>query len=168
MKTSRRAQRMQRHYGRMHRAGGLNLVSLMDIFTILVFFLMVNSSDVKVMQQSSDVALPKSSSEKPGQETLTIEVTTKAVMVQGRQVASLSDGVDENGHLKGLLTELNYRKARQADIPQSGLEITVMADRSTEYRQLRQIMQTCVDADYRRIKLAVEHQPGAAVEAANG
>ncbi|MGP4843229.1 ExbD/TolR family protein [Marinobacter sp. 1Y8] len=168
MKSSRRAQRMQRHYGRMHRAGGLNLVSLMDIFTILVFFLMVNSSDVKVMQQSSDVALPESSSEKPGQETLTIEVTSRAVMVQGRQVALLSDDLDENGHLKGLFAELNYRKDRQPEIPESGLEITVMADKSTEYRKLRQIMQTCVDADYRRIKLAVEHQPGTAVEGANG
>ena len=39
MKTSRRARRIQRHYSRMHRPGGLNLVSLMDIFTILVFFL---------------------------------------------------------------------------------------------------------------------------------
>ena len=46
MKLSRRAKRMRRHYSRMHRGGGLNLVSLMDIFTILVFFLMVNSSDV--------------------------------------------------------------------------------------------------------------------------
>ncbi len=59
MKTSRRARRMQRHYGRMHRPGGLNLVSLMDIFTILVFFLMVSSSDVKVMQNTADVPLPR-------------------------------------------------------------------------------------------------------------
>ena len=31
----------------------LNLVSLMDIFTILVFFLMVNSSEVEVLQTRS-------------------------------------------------------------------------------------------------------------------
>ncbi|HBX40956.1 MAG TPA: biopolymer transporter ExbD, partial [Marinobacter adhaerens] len=41
MKTSRKAKRIRRHYGRMKKSGGLNLVSLMDIFTILVFFLMV-------------------------------------------------------------------------------------------------------------------------------
>ena len=55
MKLSRRARLRQRHYGRMHKAGGLNLVSLMDIFTILVFFLMVNSSDVKVMQNTAKI-----------------------------------------------------------------------------------------------------------------
>ncbi|MGK0261262.1 MAG: biopolymer transport protein ExbD, partial [Candidatus Azotimanducaceae bacterium] len=41
----------------------LNLVSLMDIFTILVFFLMVNSSEVEVLQTSSDIKLPDSTSE---------------------------------------------------------------------------------------------------------
>ncbi|PJF39908.1 MAG: hypothetical protein CUN55_13400 [Phototrophicales bacterium] len=36
--------------------GKLNLVSLMDIFTILVFFLMVNSSnDVQVLTQNSEL-----------------------------------------------------------------------------------------------------------------
>ena len=55
MKLSRRAKRMKRHYKRMDKAGGLNLVSLMDIFTILVFFLMVNSSDVKVLQQDKSI-----------------------------------------------------------------------------------------------------------------
>lgn len=63
MKSSRRAGRIRRHHGRVQRAGGLNLVSLMDIFTILVFFLMVNSSDVKVMQSTADVALPQSTAE---------------------------------------------------------------------------------------------------------
>jgi len=37
MKTSRRARMRQRHYRRMHRAGGLNLVSLMDILPFWCF-----------------------------------------------------------------------------------------------------------------------------------
>lgn len=46
---------------RQHRRGrlpGLNLVSLMDIFTILVFFLLVNSSDTSSLQGNKDLQLP--------------------------------------------------------------------------------------------------------------
>ncbi|WP_148862615.1 ExbD/TolR family protein [Marinobacter fonticola] len=170
MKASRRARRMERHYSRMHRAGGLNLVSLMDIFTILVFFLMVNSSDVKVMQQSTDVSLPLSTAEKPSKETLLVEVSGESIRVQGREVAQLSGaGADgQSPHIQGLLDELNYRKAKHAGIPAEGLEVTVMADQGTKYRDLRRIMQTCVDADYRRVRLAVEQRSETASEAANG
>ena len=52
MKESARARRLKRHLRRNQHQGKMNLVSLMDIFTILVFFLMVNSSDVKVMQNT--------------------------------------------------------------------------------------------------------------------
>src|SRR5690606_11912266 len=47
MKKSNRARRMERHHARMSRGAGLNLVSLMDIFTMLVFFLLVNSAEVQ-------------------------------------------------------------------------------------------------------------------------
>ena len=39
------------------KVASLNLVSLMDIFTILVFFLMVNSSEVEVLQTAPDTGV---------------------------------------------------------------------------------------------------------------
>ena len=87
MKTSRKARRIQRHYSRMHKPGGLNLVSLMDIFTILVFFLMVNSSDVKVLQNTADVPLPESTAQQEAVENLTVRVTGESILVQGKEVA---------------------------------------------------------------------------------
>lgn len=156
MKTSRRARRMQRHYRRMHRTGGLNLVSLMDIFTILVFFLMVNSSDVKVMQNNSDVPLPLSSSQQQAEDTLTVQVIDRSVLVQGREVAHL-DAIEEgNAVVTGLSEELAWRRERRGEVPEQGFEVTIMAGRDTDYRLLRKIMQTCVDQQYRRVRLAVE------------
>lgn len=156
MKTSRRARRVQRHYGRMHRAGGLNLVSLMDIFTILVFFLMVNSSDVKVMQNTADVPLPQSTSDNEAVENLTVQVTGGSILVQGREVARL-EGIElGDTHISGLSDELAYRRARWSEVPEQGLEITIMAGRDTDYRLLRKIMQTCVDEQFRQVRLAVE------------
>ena len=156
MKASRRARLRQRHYRRMHRAGGLNLVSLMDIFTILVFFLMVNSSDVKVMQNTADVPLPDSTSEKDAVENLTIQVSGQSILVQGREVARVDSIGADDLHVAGLSEELAYRRNRWAEIPEQGLEVTIMAGRETDYRLLRKIMKTCVDEQFRQVRLAVE------------
>lgn len=156
MKSSHRSCRLRRHYGRMHKTGGLNLVSLMDIFTILVFFLMVNSSDVKVMQNSTDVPLPVSSAEQQAVENLTVQVSGQSILVQGQEVARL-DGLEIGDRsIVGLSEELAYRRERFQEIPEQGLPITIMAGRDTDYRLLRRIMQTCVDQDFRQVRLAVE------------
>ena len=156
MKLSRRARLRQRHYGRMHKAGGLNLVSLMDIFTILVFFLMVNSSDVKVMQNTADVPLPKSTAQQEAVESLTVQVTANAILVQGSEVARL-DGIETSDtYIAGLSEELSWRRNRWSEVPEEGLEVTIMAGRDTDYRLLRKVMQTCVDEQYRQVRLAVE------------
>ena len=156
MKASRRSTRMKRHYRRMHRSGGLNLVSLMDIFTILVFFLMVNSSDVKVMQNTADVPLPESTVKKQADETLIVQVVGEAILVQGREVARVSSIETGDATITGLAEELAYQRERQGAVPELGHKITIMAGSHTHYRLLRKIMQTCVDEEYRQVRLAVE------------
>ena len=159
MKQSRRSRRMQRHYRRMHRKGGLNLVSLMDIFTILVFFLMVNSSDVKVLQTASNVHLPKSVAEKSPDDTLVIQVTPGKVIVQGRAVASVDEMADRSASLTTLHQELSHLRARKAGAePEAGWPVTIMADRNTPYAVLKNLMQVCVDEHFRQVKLAVDRE----------
>ena len=161
MKQSRRARRIQRHYRRMHRTAGLNLVSLMDIFTILVFFLMVNSSDVKVLQQSSQVNLPQSTAEQELDDVLTIEVTGGTILVQGRAIARLDELSSDGRTIPGLTRELEEQLARRTagPLPDGGLPVTIMGDRSLAYESLRKVMQTSVDAGFRKVRLAVEHKP---------
>ena len=61
MQKSQRARRMEKRHNRAKRAGSqLNLVSMMDIFTILVFFLLVNSGEVNTLPSTKDVQLPES------------------------------------------------------------------------------------------------------------
>jgi len=72
MKMSRRAVRMEKHHKRKRSALGINLVSLMDIFTILVFFLLVNSSDGEVLPTHKSVALPESVSEEQPRQTVVV------------------------------------------------------------------------------------------------
>ena len=74
MKASLRARRMARNHSRIKQSPKLNLVSLMDIFTILVFFLMVNSGDVEVLQADKTITLPESVAEQKPDVTLLIKL----------------------------------------------------------------------------------------------
>lgn len=157
MKLSRRAKRMQRHHKRSAKAAGLNLVSLMDIFTILVFFLMVNSSDVKVLQQDKSLVLPESSTDQQPKDTLVITVSGTNILVQGRAIARTDDD-DSTAIIQGLKQELEYqanRRPTNPDQPFRGYPVTLVADKSTPYKLLKRIMATCTDAKFTLISLAV-------------
>ncbi len=160
MKMSRRAKRMARHHNR-HKQPGLNLVSLMDIFTILVFFLLVNSSTAVQLPGARDFKLPVSSAEKKPQETLTIMVTAKDLLVQGRRVAAVSDILaDSQPTIKALIDELNFQAKKKLTAIKSdeGQHITIMGDKTIPYKLLKKIMATCTEADYRNIALAVSRK----------
>jgi len=137
-------------------AGKLNLVSLMDIFTILVFFLMINSSDVEVLQTSADLKLPDSTSQqRPDQQTV-ITVTDEAIVVMGRKVADVSALVGSGDvAIEGLSKELRYQSQRKGTVPEDGRKITIMGDKEIPYWLLKKIMLTCTTEDYARISLAV-------------
>jgi biopolymer transport protein ExbD len=152
---------MKRHYKRMDQSGGLNLVSLMDIFTILVFFLMVNSSDVKVLQQDKSIELPISSAKEQPKENLVITISGNNVLVQGRTVASTLT-INSDGLLAGLKEELEYQGKKMSSNREitDGYPATLVADKSTPYKVLKSIMATCTDANFTRISLAVSKKAG--------
>ncbi|WP_020405165.1 ExbD/TolR family protein [Hahella ganghwensis] len=159
MKQSARAKRVQRHYRRMHKAAGLNLVSLMDIFTILVFFLMVNSSDVQVLQQNADIKLPVSVADQLPRDLLTINVSADNIVVGGRVVANAGTAAEQESLIiGGLKSELDYQASRTVAADPNGRPIMVMADRELPYKLLKRIMSTCVESGYSSISLAVTHK----------
>ncbi|MEM7763648.1 MAG: biopolymer transporter ExbD [Pseudomonadota bacterium] len=160
MSHSSRAQRMERRHGRSAKQPGLNLVSLMDIFTILVFFLLVNSSDVESLPNAKDMKLPESIAEEKSRETVVVMITGEDILVQGDVVANVREVLDTDGNiitgLKQALIAQNdrvLRKAANQDIAQR--EVTIMGDKEISYRLLKKVMATCTDADYGQISLAV-------------
>jgi len=161
MKLSRRAKRMQRHQRRTSNSASLNLVSLMDIFTILVFFLMVNSSDVKVLQQDKAVVLPSSTAEQQPKDTIVVTVSGVNILVQGRAVARI-DSPDDKEIIKNLKVELDYQ-ANRITKPMGGefkgFPVTLIADKGTPYKLLKKIMATCTEAKYTQVSLAVSNPP---------
>jgi len=157
MKMSRRALRMERHHKRSRSGAGLNLVSMMDIFTILVFFLLVQSSDVEVLPSAKAVRLPESIAEKSPKQTVVVTVNDQDILVQGRKIASVPEIVNGEGDtIDALKTELEYQ-ARRTPLAagKTQRDITILGDKEIPYRLLKKIMITCVRASYENISLAV-------------
>jgi biopolymer transport protein ExbD len=171
MKYSSRAARMERHHARHKGGGALNLVSLMDIFTILVFFLLVHSGDAEVLQSSADVELPESISETKPRETVVVLVTRDEVLVQGEVVGRVAEIMARDvliiPELKQALQSQNERALSQdGDI--ASREVTILGDRELPYSLLKKIMATCTDADYGQLSLAVMQKDPAEQTAAVG
>jgi biopolymer transport protein ExbD len=151
---------MDKHHARNKNTVALNLVSLMDIFTILVFFLLVNSSDVETLPNAKDLQLPESIAEKKAKESVVILIGEVDILVQGKVVAKVADVMKTKGNdipaLRQALKSQNdrvLRRAAQDDI--AGREVTIMGDRDIPYRLLKKVMATCTNSDYGKISLAV-------------
>ena len=165
MKQSARAKRMAR--ANKNRTAKLSLVSLMDVFTVLVFFLMLNASDVQVLQRDNSVELPKSTVKTPAKETLLLMITAQDILLQGKSLAKTNDLYEQREYtIEALKTEL-YQASRTVAAPvdsddpdaeDPGLSITIMGDKSVPYEILKKIMQTSAEAGYTNIALAVENQ----------
>jgi len=160
MVKSARAKRMEKHHKRNKGAGALNLVSLMDIFTILVFFLLVNSSDVQTLPNAKDMKLPESIAEKKPEETVTILIGRTEILVQGDPVANIAEVMATKGNdipaLREALQKQNDRVLRrEAKDDIAGREVTILGDKDIPYRLLKKVMATCTASDYGQISLAV-------------
>lgn len=166
MKKSARAMRMDRHHKRMAKDSKLSLVSLMDIFTILVFFLMVNASDVQVLQNSKSVELPKSTAQQAAKETLILMVNNTDLILQGQKLANVQTILAQTDDvIPQLAAELAYQVTRISNSTEKDLDgndieraITIMGDKDIPYTLLKRIMQTCAQAGFTNISLAVEGQ----------
>lgn len=160
MAKSGRAKRMDKHHKRKKGAVGLNLVSLMDIFTILVFFLLVNSSQVETLPNAKELQLPESIAEEKAKETVVIIIGETDLVVQGTPVAKIADVMAIKGNdipelREALLSQNDRVLRREAQDDIAAREVTIMGDKDIPYRLLKKVMATCTESDYGQISLAV-------------
>lgn len=161
MRNTRRIKRMSRNRAKITK---MNLTSLMDVFTILVFFLLVNSGSVELVEAPKEVRLPESQVETKPRETVVIFVSPEEVLVQGKVVARVDDILsgDESmiEPITARLIELkdNVIGANTAVVAESQ-EVTILADKSVPFVVVRRIMSTCTEGGYENVSLAVIQKP---------
>ena len=157
MRNTRRIKRMSRNRVKITK---MNLTSLMDVFTILVFFLLVDSGSVEVVEAPKDVKLPESMVESKPRETVVISISAEEVLVQGKLVAFVEDILNDT---ENAIEPIN---ARLAELKESVIgintktvaasqEVTILADRSVPFTVVKTVMSTCTAEGYENVSLAV-------------
>ena len=158
MRQSRRLKRMERnnknHYVR------LNLIPMLDVLSVLVFFLLFHSFNGDMPEQR--LALPQSIVETKPRGTVAISVTPEAVLIQGEPVMKTALLYDDR---VGTVHEVTERLVQiQRSMNDTGTktvaenetrEITLLADKTIPFNVLKKIMTTCTASGYGKISLAV-------------
>jgi len=167
MKLSKRALRKVRRARKQSVVASINLVSMIDIFTILIIYLLVNTAAVQIVG-AEQVDLPKSIAVEPPRENVSVILTKDDVLVDGEAVMKVAE-LRANGpavipQLKARLLAASPLAPSQQDGAADGGEVNILADKSISYALLKKIMTTCADARFARISLGVN--PGSGAEAA--
>ena len=159
MHMSRRAKRMQsRHERKIKTQASLNMISLMDIFTILVFFLLVNATSSEVLPSPQNIVLPDSTAEKLPIKNLVIAVNKDTIRLQGRVITSVKEAMSNNSKtILPLFNALKQTSLTAKDIVDKK-GVTIMGDKDIPYKLLKKIMLTCAGAKYTNLSFAVNQK----------
>jgi biopolymer transport protein TolR len=141
----------------------LNLVALMDVFTILVFFFLVHSTDSAPEAHSELVKLPESIADQQPRDTPVVIITRDNILLEGEPVITVEAAMQlSRGDIKALRTALQTQRAPAAaegvaeGVTESkARELTIMGDRSIPFELLNRVMHTCTRAGYGNISLSV-------------
>jgi biopolymer transport protein TolR len=161
MATMTPLQKRAERRGRNQTMVDMNLVSLIDVFTILIFFLMSNVG-VETLSSTRAVQLPESMSQQAPKETLLITVTATEILVASRVVASVNDALSVDGDMiQPLKAELDVEASREVILKENEADskrVTVMGDKDIPYRLLRKVMFTAARAGYTDVSFAVRQR----------
>ena len=140
----------------------MNLVSLIDVFTILIFFLLSNSG-VETLPAATE-HLPESTAKADPKQPLVVAVNATEIVVEGRKVADVAPLMAPTATddvIPGLKAELDAIAARpvaQAENAAKAHSVTIMGDKDIPYQLLRKVMYTAARADFTDVSFAVNRK----------
>jgi biopolymer transport protein ExbD len=154
----KRAARKQRNKQELD----MNLVSLIDIFTILIFFLLSSATEVETLPSYRAVKLPESTADAQPKETIVVLVSGSEIVVDGRKVADVADVMKTNDDviptLKAELELLSKRQVIREKNQALKTAVTIMGDKDIPYRLLRKVMVTSARANFTDVSFAVRQR----------
>ena len=145
----------------------LNLTSMMDMFTIiLVFLLKTYSTEGQLIQPSENLTLPSSTVENPPEVALDVVVSREWIMVNNEPVIQLSAVEAQPGMIIAPLSQALQRYAREAKkmeemygVKFSG-KATIQGDKNLPFSTILKVMATCGRSEYPNMRLVVYQKSG--------
>ena len=158
MASTKKIRRMQRNHDRAKKQAPFNIVSLMDIFTILVFFLLVNAADPSVLPNAKGIVMPESIAEKKPRVSVVLMLSTEEIKLQGNSVAD-SEALSSNQKAEierlQIALQTEAQKIVIDDESDRKKEITIMGDKEVPFSLIKRVMQICSGAGFDQISLSV-------------
>lgn len=146
--------RQQRRAQRRQRQQGLQLTALMDVFTVLVFFLMVSQDHNVPLPQREDVPLPTASVEKAPQHTPVLHMSQTQVYLNHNPLVSVQELEEEKtqsqARIRAALTAFTAQQPEDANPV-----LTVMAHKALPYNTIEALLESTKDTAFSQISLAV-------------
>lgn len=147
----------------------LGMNSFMDILVIMLVFLMKNFGDLPIKVAGQDLQVPTSVTQLGAEDMTTITISRKAILVNSHEAVEIKDGDVDKSQKKGgeaslyiqplfdTLTEENKKAERMASLLGNEYEpvVTVVADQTTPYRLITEVMYTAGQAEVSKFKFAV-------------
>ena len=160
MKSSRRLKRMDR---REVRAQTVILTSLMDIFIVMVIYLLMNQAIGADVAPPKVIKLPDSIVDTLPRQTVVMTVSNVDVVVQGERVATIAEVLEsKEDYIEAVGKRMLKIRESYIGITDESVanstEVTIMADRAVPFKVLKKLMSTSSGAGYGKISLAVNQK----------
>jgi len=162
VKLARQFRRMEARTRARSAITTINMVSLLDIFTILLLFLLVQAGDPdEVLPVLNNLKLPYSSAELAPKRDLVVGIDQTTITVDGRPVATVAQVAALKGNAipelsQALKSYFSEAVRGRAEGDRFAGRVTVMGDEGTPFVVLKKVMHTCAAEHFGHISLAVQ------------
>lgn len=155
----------------------LNLTPMIDMFTILVVFLLITfSASGEILMSSAEIQLPMAYSSRPLERVPTIAISANSVVFEGEEVvktAAVTEKLVVDQKIPELAKRLKesqeaYRRNHQdpsdpalrAKWIEEAKQIIIQADRKVPFEVIRLVMTTAAIESYSAINFAIDVRGG--------
>jgi biopolymer transport protein ExbD len=149
--------------GRKGSSADLQLTSMVDMFTLLVIFLLANfSASGEVLFMSKEIQLPTASHSTEIERAPVVAITDNFIGLEGQKVVDVDQiAHDEILNIQQLEDSLRDLKKREEFVHQMDKEhqfegkINIQADKKTHFKIVKRVMYSCAMAGFQNINFAV-------------
>ncbi len=153
-----------KHTSQSFKPPKLNITSMMDMFTIILIFLLFSfSSEPEMAGLDKDMQLPQSTSKTDFQDTIKLVLSQSTLKMGDEVVAQIENdaivGLDpKNLKSSGLFIRLSHRSetlSKETVGPEGPHPILLLCDRRLPFKTINQITKTAALAGFPNFQFAV-------------
>jgi biopolymer transport protein TolR len=139
-----------KHQERRIRMVSLSLTSMVDMFAILVIFLLVNTSTItQWIEVSHNIELPRAGMTDPPQKAPAIQISLDGIFGDEKLLVSAKESLKGTSALKPVRQFLAQFSSREGFV-------NIVAHTRVPFGVVRRVINTCQDVGFGKVNLAVQ------------